>query len=154
MERRHSAETVRLASEKFGDPIFLLGESLGCGVAAAVAASTPVPVAGVVLITPWDTLQSVAKTHFPFMPGWLFLKDSYDSVANLSKFRGKIAVVGAERDEVIPLRHARDLCQSLSARTIRMWVVGKAGHNDWPMYVDQSWWEEVVGFVGAGEGHP
>jgi len=150
---KDAAETVRLASEKFGGPIYLLGESLGCGVAAAVASSTPVPVAGVVLITPWDSLQSVAKTHFPLLLVRLLLKDSYDTMHNLSSFSGKIAVVGAERDEVIPLRHACNLYQSLSSREIRMWVVGKAGHNDWPMYMDQSWWQEAVGFVGTGDGH-
>ena len=61
-------ETVRLAFEKFGGPLFLLGESLGCGVAAAVAKETSVKIDGIVLITPWDTLESVARSNFLFFP--------------------------------------------------------------------------------------
>jgi pimeloyl-ACP methyl ester carboxylesterase len=151
---KDATETARLAFEMYGGPVYLLGESLGCGVASATAASAPVPLSGIVLVTPWDTLRSVARNHFPRLLVRLFLKDSYDSVANLSKFRGKIAVIGAERDEVIPMRHARDLYGSLSSRSKRMWIIGKAGHNDWPMFVDQSWWREILGFVATGEGNP
>jgi pimeloyl-ACP methyl ester carboxylesterase len=146
---KDACETLRLAFEMYGGPIYLLGESLGCGVVSATVASAPVPIAGVVLVTPWDTLQSVAQDHFPRILVRLLLKDSYDSVANLSKFRGKIAVIGAGRDEVIPMRHARYLYDALASQSKRMWVIGKAGHNDWPLYVDRSWWSEVAVFVSS-----
>ncbi len=55
-------ETVRHAFEQYGEPLYLLGESLGCGVAAAVAKQTSTPIAGIILITPWDTLAAVAKS--------------------------------------------------------------------------------------------
>lgn len=145
-------ETVRLVHELYGGPVYLLGESLGAGVVAAVAASTTVPVAGVVLMTPWDTLRSVAQHHFRIIPVRLFLKDSYDNVANLSKFRGKIAVVGAGRDGIIPIRHARNLFGSLSSPVKRMWVIEKAGHNDWLLYMDQALWQEIVDFVSGTAG--
>ena len=50
---------VQQAHDQFKGPIYLLGESMGCGVVAAVAASPPVPLAGLILITPWDTLWEV-----------------------------------------------------------------------------------------------
>lgn len=143
-------ETVRLAYAMYGDPIYLLGESLGCGVVSGVVAARPVPVAGIVLITPWDTLRSVAQHHFRVMPVGLFLKDSYDNVANLATFKGKIAVVGAERDGIIPIRHARNLFDSMPASERRMWVVAQAGHNDWLIRIDQDWWRELADFVSAG----
>jgi pimeloyl-ACP methyl ester carboxylesterase len=149
---RDADETVRLAFENFGGPIFLLGESLGCGVASAVARITPVPVEGIVLMTPWDTLRSVAKSHFPLLPVRLFLKDSYDNVGNLTSFRGRIAIVGAGRDEFIPIRHALNLYRSLSSPAVKMWVIEGAGHNDWPVMVGPPWWKEVVTFVGGVEG--
>jgi pimeloyl-ACP methyl ester carboxylesterase len=149
---KDGAETVRLAFELYGGPMYLLGESLGAGVAAAVTAATKVPVAGVVLITPWDTLRSVADEHFSPLLVRLFLRDSYDSVTNLSRFRGRIAVVGAERDEIVPLRCARNLFGSLSSPAKRMWVIGKAGHNDWLMYVERSFWKELTDFVTGAAG--
>jgi uncharacterized protein len=141
------AETVRLAFEQFGGPVFLLGESLGCGVAAAVAARTPVKIAGIILITPWDTLTSVAQSKFSFLPVRLFLTDKYDSIGNLKPFKGRIALVGAEKDEIIPIRHARRLYDSLSVVEKRMWIVKGAGHNDWPIYAKVSLWKEMTDFI-------
>jgi alpha-beta hydrolase superfamily lysophospholipase len=139
-------ETVRLAYEQYGEPLYLLGESLGCGVAAAVAKQTSVPVTGIILITPWDTLASVAKSLFPFLPVFL-LTDKYDSIGNLQSFKGKISVVGSERDEILPIRHAHNLYQSLPEGKKRMWVIKGAGHNDWPFYADAALWKEMTDFV-------
>jgi pimeloyl-ACP methyl ester carboxylesterase len=140
-------ETVRLAFEQFGGPVFLLGESLGCGVAAAVAAKTPVKLAGIILITPWDTLASVAQSKFSFLPVRLLLTDKYDSIGNLKSFKGRIALVGAERDEIIPIKHARRLYDSLPVVEKQMWIVKSAGHNDWPMHAQASLWKEVKDFM-------
>jgi uncharacterized protein len=144
-------ETLRLAFEKYGKPIFLLGESLGCGVAAAVARDARVPIEGMILITPWDTLLSVAKEKFPWLPVRLFLTDKYETVADLKRFQGRIAVVGAEQDDVIPLGHALALYESLPG-TKKMWTVHGAGHNDWPDHVGPSWWKELTDFVTGNTG--
>ena len=141
------SETVRLAFEKYGAPFFLLGESLGCGVAAAVAKDSSVKIDGIALITPWDTLESVARSKFPFLPVRWLLKDRYDSIDNLKPFQGRIAVVGAGRDGLIPIRHAQNLYHSLSGDATRMWTIEAAGHNDWPMFINVAWWKEVMDFV-------
>jgi len=147
----HDAKEIsRLASEQFGKPIFLLGESLGCGVAAAAAKDSAVQIDGIILITPWDTLLAVAKGKFPWLPVRLFLKDKYDSVDNLKSFQGRIAIIGAERDEIIPIRHAQELYQSLSDDK-KMWTIKGAGHNDWFDLVGQSWWREIMDFVGGSD---
>ena len=140
-------ETVRLAHQQFGEPLYLLGESLGCGVAASVAKQTSVPIAGVILITPWDTLASVAKSLFPYLPVKLFLTDKYDSVGNLKSFKKNISVIGAERDEILPIQHAINLYNSLPENKKRMWIIKRAGHNDWPFHADPSLWKEITDFV-------
>ena len=140
-------ETVRLAFEQYGEPLYLLGESLGCGVAAAVAKKTSTPIAGIILITPWDTLAAVAKSLFPFLPVTMLLTDKYDSVSNLQSFKGNISVVGAERDEILPIRHAHNLFAKLPEGKKRMWVIQGADHNDWPFHTDESLWREMTDFV-------
>jgi len=140
-------ETIRLAHMQYGDPLYLLGESLGCGVAAAAARQSTTPVAGIILITPWDSLAAVAKHLFPFLPVNLLLTDKYDSIANLQSFQGKISVVGAERDEILPIRHAHNLFANLPEGRKRMWVIRNAGHNDWPMYADPMLFKEITDFV-------
>lgn len=140
-------ETVRLAYEQYGEPLYLLGESLGCGVAAAIVKQTSVPVAGIILITPWDTLASAAKSIFPFFPVKLVLTDKYDSIENLKSFKRKISVIGAERDEILPIRHAVNLYNALPAGKKRMWIIKGAGHNDWPFHTDASLFKEMTDFV-------
>ncbi len=140
-------ETLRLAHEQYGAPLYLLGESLGCGVAAAVAKETTVPVAGIILITPWDTLASVAQSLFPFFPVKMVLTDKYDSIHNLQSFKNKISVVGAERDEILPIKHAINLYNALPEGKKRMWIIKGAGHNDWPFRMDASLFQEITAFV-------
>jgi pimeloyl-ACP methyl ester carboxylesterase len=144
-------ETTQRAFDQFGGPLFLLGESLGCGVVAAVAHETSVNIDGVILITPWDTLASIAHAKFPFLPVQLILTDKYDNIGNLESFKGRIVVVGTERDEVIPIKHANALYASLSSSTKRMWVIREAGHNNWPLYTNRSWWKEVMDFVSGND---
>jgi len=141
-------ETVNDAYKHYGSPLFLLGESLGCGVAAAVAKETPVTIDGILLITPWDTLLSVAKSKFSWLPLQFFMKDKYDSMSNLKGYQGRIAIVGAEKDEIIPMRHAFTLYQSLPGRKA-MWLVKGAGHNDWPMIVDKPLWQKIMDFLSG-----
>lgn len=140
-------ETVNLAYKQYGEPLYLLGESLGCGVAAAIAKQTSTPIAGIILITPWDTLAAVAKSLFPFLPVKLILTDKYDSVSNLQPFKAKISVVGAERDEILPIKHAHNLYASLPEGRKKMWVIKGAGHNDWPFHADASLFKEITDFV-------
>jgi pimeloyl-ACP methyl ester carboxylesterase len=138
--------TVRLVSQSYAEPIFLLGESLGCGVVAAAAKDKSLRIEALILITPWDSLSAVAKSLYPLLPVGLFLKDKYDSVENLKTFQGKVAVVGAERDEILPIRHANALYATLAGEK-KMWVIQGAGHNDWPMFVDTKKWQEFIDFV-------
>ena len=148
--RNDAKETVRLASEKYGGPLFLLGESLGCGVAASIAKGSPVKIDGLILITPWDTLLSVAKEHFPWFPVRLFLRDKYDNIGNLREYKGRIAVIGAEQDKIVPIHHAQALFASLRGHK-KMWTVPGAGHNNWPDMVELTWWQDIADFM---EGNP
>lgn len=143
---KDALETLSLTHRQYGGPLFLMGESLGCGVAAAVAKDTPVKIDGIILITPWDNLLSVARAKFPWLPVRLLMKDKYDSVGNLKGYHGRIAVIGAERDEIIPIAHAASLYEYLSGSKA-MWVIKGAGHNDWPMSVNEAWWDEIMKFI-------
>ncbi len=142
-----AVETIRMVFEQFKGPIFLLGESLGCGVVAAAAARTDITITGIILITPWDTLVSVAQFKFPYLPVRFLLTDRYDNIGNLKDYKGNVAIIGAEKDEIIPLKHARNLYNSLSADTKRMWILKTAGHNNWPMYSHPSLWKEIMDFM-------
>ncbi len=146
---RDGQDTLRLAVEQFGSPVFVIGESLGAGVASAVAKARPVAIDGMLLITPWETLAAIAQEKFPWLPVRLLLTDSYDTIGNLQSFSGKVAVVAAEQDEIIPAHHARALYDALPGPMKHLWTIAGAGHNNWVAVVNAAWWKDVMEFVSA-----
>lgn len=148
-------ESTRLALKEFGSPVYLLGESLGCGVVSAAVARSSGSIGGLALITPWDSLTRLAHDKYWFLPvGWM-LKDTYDNVTNLSHYSGPVAVVMAGQDEIIPNRLTRNLYDTLR-QPKRLWTFPNAGHNSWPSGPGESWWKEMMDFLHsqAGAGRP
>ena len=148
---KDAVEIVRRVHDEFGGPIFLIGESLGCGVAAAVSGHSTVPIKGIALFTPWDTLPDLVQSIYWFLPGRWLVRDRYDNAACLKDNRSRrIAVIVAGRDEVIPKRHGLKLYAALCGQK-RLWILETAGHNTWPNSADADFWREVMDFLDWDE---
>ena len=139
-------EAIETAYRQFGSPIYLWGESLGAGVVASILSQTTVPIRGVALLTPWDTLPDVAQSHYWYLPAKWLVKDKYDSITNLKSYKGNVAIILAEYDEVIPVKHGERLYQSITANK-RRWVMENAGHNSIPVDAHLAWWGDVIDFL-------
>jgi pimeloyl-ACP methyl ester carboxylesterase len=143
--------TVKKARLAFGEPIYLLGESMGCGVAAAAAAAPNIDASGLILITPWDSLPDLAQTLYWYLPARMLTIDRFDNVGNLRSYDRPIAMVIAKNDTVVPNKHSLRLFQSLTGPK-RLWEFSDAGHNSWPTEAGAAWWREAMDFV-AGTNH-
>jgi uncharacterized protein len=93
-----ATRSVELARAQFGQPLFLFGESLGSGVAAATVATAGKHLDGLLLATPWDDLPRVAQKTFWLLPVKWLVRDRFDSVRNLAGYPGPLAVVMATAD--------------------------------------------------------
>jgi pimeloyl-ACP methyl ester carboxylesterase len=142
--------TIRLAEKDFDGPLYLWGESLGSGVAAAAAGDASLPVEGLVLLTPFASLPEVAQSVYWFWPVKWMVRDKYNNAENLRGFEKPVAVLVAGKDELIPRKQVQALYDSLATEK-RMWVFEGAGHNTWPAAPDEGWWQEVADFA-SGEG--
>lgn len=142
-------EIIALAHKTYPEPVFLWGESLGCGVAAAAIRQTQVPVQGLVMFLPWDCLSDLARTHYPYLPVGGLIRDRYDSVANLQGFKGRLAVLLAGDDEIIPVKHGHNLYHSIQTDK-KIWVFEGATHNDMPVAPGLDWWKELTAFLLKG----
>lgn len=136
-----SLEDFEIALAKWPGPVHVLGESFGAGVAAEVVRKHRDKVAGIVLITPWDSLANVVNAMF-VVPLSFLLHERFDSVEALSQYRGNIVIVAAERDEVLPVAHARALTKAVTAAAYL--ELRGAGHNDWPWFMTPQDWDWVV----------
>ena len=80
----------------------LCGQSLGTGVAAAIMEARADVVQAAVLITPFTSLDAVAKWHYPLFPVVWLLKDHLAVLPAWERFKGPGWALFAGRDEVIP----------------------------------------------------
>ena len=60
------------------------------------------PVAGVILVAPFDSLVEVGKHYYPFLPVNWMLRHRFDSVGTAPKMTAPLLCILAERDEIIP----------------------------------------------------
>ncbi len=111
-----------------GRPRVVCGWSLGAAVAVQLAARRQNNLAGLMLLSPWTDLPSLAGEHFP---GWLvslLLRERYDSLALAAELRGPALVIHGREDRIIPVEHGRRLASALPGG--RYLEVPGAGHND------------------------
>jgi uncharacterized protein len=106
--------------------IYVFGRSLGSGAAVHVAAHRPV--AGAILVTPFDSLTEVARRHYPFLPVSWMLRHRFDSVDRAPGITAPLLCIAAGRDEVIPPAHARRLHDAWGGPKRWLELEG-AGHN-------------------------
>jgi hypothetical protein len=110
------------------DAIVVMGRSLGTGIATALAAKRPV--AGVVLVTPYDSIANVGAGRYPWMPVRWLIKDPYDSVTRMGQVRAPVLVLVAGQDLSIPKVRSDALIAAIPAGRGRTVIVPEAGHND------------------------
>jgi uncharacterized protein len=137
------------AEEAFGllptnSPVYLLGESLGTGIAAHLAGGHPDRIAGMLLVAPYDRLGSVAQRQMPIFPTRWMLLDPYRSDEALRSYHGPVAVLLATQDDVVPAKFGNRLFLGYQGPK-RLWEVDGAGHNDLPDR-PKEFWDEVFRF--------
>jgi len=122
---------------------YVFGRSLGSGVAVALAAARPV--AGVILATPYDSLAAVAKRYYWYLPVDLLLRHRFDSIARAPNLRQPLLCLIAERDGVIPPKHAERLYAAWGGAKEKVLLAG-AGHNGTDD--DPAFWAAIRKFLG------
>ncbi len=147
---RAALEAVDALAAEGPAPIWLIGESLGTGVAARVAALRPDLVRAVLLVTPYADLGAVAHLHFPIFPAF-FLRDRFIPLRDLADFRRPVAMIVAGADEVVTAEEGRRLFAALPGPKLFV-EQPRATHNGLDLSPELPRWNELVEFLGAGPG--
>ena len=125
-------------------PVFLLGESLGTGVAAHLAGSHPVEISGVLLFAPYNTLVDVAQYHVRILPARWLMVDRFPSAEYLSLYRGPLAIVVGGKDRVVPEKFGRRLFDGYAGPK-HLWEIPQANHAT-VQHQNKEFWKEVGEF--------
>lgn len=126
-------------------PVYLVGESLGTGVAAALAGRNPRRIAGVMLLSPFRDLGDVAQDHFPWLPArWLLFDENFRSADYLRDYRGPVGMLVDGKDRIVPASSGRELYAGYAGPK-RLWENPEGDH----LQLDQDpgeFWKSVVAF--------
>ncbi len=137
------AAIVRQLARSYGAdrPLLLFGRSLGSGIAASVAALEPVD--GVILLSPFRSLEHMARRVLPWVPVRWLLRHRIDTAAALNALPDDVLVLYTHDDGVVPAAETLALL-ALFPRAPRV-AVFKGGHNQ-PL-TQEDLWAPVVAFV-------
>jgi fermentation-respiration switch protein FrsA (DUF1100 family) len=92
---------------RFGQRIAVWGESLGTGVAVALAAERPVT--HVILDAPYSSTVDVAADLYWFLPVRLLMKDQFRSDERIRHVTAPVLILHGEADDIVPIRYAEKL---------------------------------------------
>jgi pimeloyl-ACP methyl ester carboxylesterase len=123
--------------------IVVLGRSLGSYVAVALAAQRPVR--GLILATPFDSLEAIAGRRYPMLPAGLILNGRYDSAVLAPRIAAPALFVLAEEDDVTPIAHGEALAKVWGGPKNVVTLHG-AGHRglEW----QAGYWSAIGEFLG------
>jgi len=141
------AETFTLAYDRLTarpdvDParIVLFGRSLGGGAVCDLALKRPS--AALILMS---CFQSVSAFAYRYLAPAFLIRDSFDNLSAVRRYKGPVLVIHGNADEVVPFGHGQAL--HAAAPNGKM-IVYEAGHNDCP----PDWavfWRDVEEFLKA-----
>lgn len=117
-----------LKSEGIADNrIVLYGESLGSGVAVAMAATQTL--GALVLEAPYSSMADLAQHHYWYAPSRWLVRDTLDSVSRIAGVNAPVLIVHGEQDTVIPPKFARRLFDA-APEPKEMEMLPVARHNN------------------------
>jgi pimeloyl-ACP methyl ester carboxylesterase len=122
--------------------IAVMGRSLGSGVAVYLAAQRPV--AGVILVSPYDSVESVARGVYPYLPIGLMLRHRFDSRSRAPEIVAPLLCLVASDDRVIPRPHSERLYAAWGGK--KQWHESRhTGHDD--IAGEPDYWQAIKEFL-------
>jgi pimeloyl-ACP methyl ester carboxylesterase len=107
--------------------IVAVGFSIGSGVAAYLSSKRNL--AGLILVTPFDSLIEVARAQYPWLPVRLLFRHPMTAADDLRRSDVPTAIVAAGRDTLIPAERT-DALRAAAPNLVFDRNVKGAGHND------------------------
>jgi len=116
--------------------VVVVGRSLGSGVAVRLASQRPV--SRLILITPYNSLESLARQQFRWFPVRWLLQDRFESWRYAAHITVPTLLIAASHDEVIPRSSTQQLYTHFAPGVATLKVIPGTGHNsisDSPEYL-------------------
>ena len=124
--------------------IVVFGRSLGTAVATHIAAQRPV--AGAILVSPYDSLTAVGRTHYPFLPVSLLLRHPFAAIEDAARCHAPLLAIVASADSIIPSERSQALYDAWAGP--KEWLaVPRADHNS--LGATRQMWDAIDRFLAS-----
>ena len=80
--------------------VILYGESLGTAVAIEIGKNKTF--GGIILESPFTSMEILAQKYYPYLPAKFILKDKYKSIDKLNMIKSPLHVMHGEKDKIVP----------------------------------------------------
>jgi len=108
-------------------PVYLMGESLGTGVATFVATRTDIR--GLILISAYPSLAQVGQYHYPLFPVNYLIRHKFKAHAWAGQTATPVILFHGSNDDIIPIHFARRQVLNFTGEKELVEIPG-CGHND------------------------
>lgn len=122
--------------------IFVMGRSLGTGVACYVASKREV--GGVILVTPFDSVTRLAQARYPWLPISLLLKHTFSSSVYAAQVNAPFLILYGGRDRIVPPTRTRSLLAVIQSRKDEVFI-DNADHGTIDMH--PQYWPAILEFL-------
>lgn len=122
--------------------IYLMGRSLGSGVACYVASKRQVE--GTILITPYDSLVAIAQSVYPWLPVSSLLRHRFESVKYAPLVQSPFLIFYGGKDTVVPPARTERLLEYIKSEK-KVVYIERADHGTISMF--PKYWPAVIEFL-------
>ena len=143
-DARNALDYLRNRPDVSADRIIYFGRSLGSAVAVNLAVERP-PL-GLVLVSPFTSLEDMAKLAFPFLPLEWLTRGKYDSLGLIGKVERPLLVIHGALDSMIPMSQGLRVFEA-AKKPKRLQVLQDAGHNDIATSGGEKYWSSLERFM-------
>ena len=107
--------------------VSVMGRSVGSAVATYLASKRSID--RLILVTPFDSAESIAKRFYPFFPMGLILQEKLDSVGRAAEITENVLIIAAADDEIIPYKNTQNLAKAFGKEQLQLVSISETGHN-------------------------
>jgi alpha-beta hydrolase superfamily lysophospholipase len=129
------------------DNIIVMGRSLGTGVAVYLAQQRKVK--ALILVSPYDSITSVAQEKLPFIPVGLINHNPFDSLSRISNIQCPLLMIIAGNDMMITNWHSQKIFKNYQGPKSSI-IIKNKGHND--LMTDELYWKAIQEFLNRVKG--
>lgn len=120
--------------------VMVVGRSLGTSLAIQLAAEEQV--SRLVLITPFESILTIAQRTMPFLPMRLLFRDTYQSWKYAPRVTSPTLIIAGSHDELVTMSDTQRLLQAFRPGIATLRIMDGSDHNS--VSDKQEFWEALA----------